>query len=253
DPDSGENGLLLYSLVDHEDNLFDIEENTGQIFVVSVRRWAGRVALLVQAADQGGKGLTAQTTVNVLIDDSSSDNIVILVLNQIINVVERNIAEVKRVLEEILEWNIYIIDVYSNELERRARASTDETYLNIIAVDEADQEVPGEEVKRKLTEQKTIIQSELEKIFETAVTAEFRVVSAEPASPELVATIVLSVLLGCTLVAFLAYIVITVKRSKKHKWAVEKQTKIIEVFDNPAVADINKSPQITEKQEHTNN
>ncbi|XP_025919928.1 protocadherin Fat 1-like [Apteryx rowi] len=253
DPDSGENGLLLYSLVHHETNQFDIDENTGQIFTVSVRRWAGTVSLQVQAADQGGRGLTAQTTVNVIVDASSSDNIVVIVLNQMINAVERNIAEVKRVLEEILAWNIYIIDFYSNEFERRARESTDVTYLKIIAVDEAAQEIPAEDVKRKLTEQKIIIQSELEKIFETSVTADVGEVPAASVSSELIATIVLSVLLGCTLVAFLVYIFITIERSKKQKWFVGKKTEIIEGFDNPAVADINGSPKIIEKPEHTNN
>ncbi|KFV80786.1 hypothetical protein N308_11900, partial [Struthio camelus australis] len=253
DPDSGENGLLRYSLERHGTNQFDIDENTGQIFTVSVRGWAGTIYLKVQATDQGGRGLTAQATVNVTIDASSSNNIVVLVLNQMINAVEKNIAEIKRVLEEILAWNIYIIDCYSTEYERRARESTNVTYLKIIAVDEAGQEIPAEDVKRKLTQQKIIIQSELEKIFETPVTADLREVPADSMSPELTATIVLSILLGCTLVAFLVYIFFTIKRSKKQQWIVEKQSEIIEGFDNAAVADGNGSPKIIEKTEHMNN
>ncbi|NXU93574.1 FAT4 protein, partial [Xiphorhynchus elegans] len=150
DPDSGDNGVLLYSLVNHQTNEFDIDENTGQIFTVSVAGKAGTFYLEVQAADQGTRRLTAQTTVNVTVDSSSSSNIVMVVLNQQINVVERNIAEVQRVLEDKLEWNVYIVDVYSDEFERKARSSTDETRVAIIAFDEAHQEIPAQDVKRSV-------------------------------------------------------------------------------------------------------
>ncbi|XP_010077814.1 PREDICTED: protocadherin Fat 4-like, partial [Pterocles gutturalis] len=153
DPDSGDNGLLLYSLVNNQANEFDIDENTGQIFTVAVAGKVGTFYLEVQAADQGTRSLTAQTTVSVTVDSSSSNNIVVVALNQKINVVERNIAEVKRVLEEKLAWDVYIIDVYSNEFERKARSSTDVTYAKIIAFDEANQEVPAEDVKRRYEEQ----------------------------------------------------------------------------------------------------
>lgn len=45
---------------------------------------------------------------------------------------------------------MYIVDVYSNELERKARSSTDVTYVKIIAFDEANKEVPAEDVKRSV-------------------------------------------------------------------------------------------------------
>ncbi|NWH20990.1 FAT4 protein, partial [Grus americana] len=150
DPDSGDNGLLLYSLVNTQTTEFDIDKNTGQIFTVSVAEKAGTFYLEVQAADQGTRQLTARTTVNVMVDSSSSNNIVVVVLSQKINVVERNIAEVKRVLEDKLAWNVYIVEVYSNEFERKARSSTDVTYVKIIAFDEANQEVSAEDVKRSV-------------------------------------------------------------------------------------------------------
>lgn len=65
DPDSGDNGLLLYSLVNNQMNEFDIDENTGQIFTVSVAGKVETINLEVQAADQGIRQLTAQTTVTV--------------------------------------------------------------------------------------------------------------------------------------------------------------------------------------------
>ncbi|XP_066403833.1 cadherin EGF LAG seven-pass G-type receptor 2-like [Molothrus aeneus] len=148
DPDSGDNGCLQYSLVGGQTNEFDINENTGQIFTVSVAGKAGTFYLQVQAADQGTRRLTAQTTVNVTVDSSSSSNVVMLVLNQKISAVERKRVEVQRVLEEKLGWNVYVLNIYSKESDRNSRSSTDETQVNIIAFDEAHQEVPAEDVKR---------------------------------------------------------------------------------------------------------
>ena len=61
DPDAGGNGLLTYSLLNHQEQ-FDVNENTGQIYTVSVVGYSGLIFLGLQAADQGG--LTAHTTVN---------------------------------------------------------------------------------------------------------------------------------------------------------------------------------------------
>ncbi|NXE77241.1 FAT4 protein, partial [Cochlearius cochlearius] len=254
DPDSGDNGLLLYSLVNNQTNEFDINENTGQIFTVSVAGKAGMFCLEVQAADHGTRRLTARTTVNVTVDASSSNNIVVVVLSQKINVVERNIAEVKRVLETILAWNVYIIDFYSNEFERKARSSTDVTHVKIIAFDGANQEVPAGDVKRKLREQKSNIETELEKVFSMAVTAAIEEAPADSATPELIATIVLGVLLACTLIACLAYVLFTIIR-KRYKWFYfnYKQAEIIEGIDNPCVTVENGSLRSVEKVEHPNN
>ncbi|XP_054036153.1 protocadherin Fat 4-like [Dryobates pubescens] len=214
DPDSGENGLLLYSLVNNQMNAFDIDENTGQVFTVAVAGKVGTFNLEVQAADQGTRKLTAQTTVTVTVDSSSGNNIVVVVLNQKINVVERNIPGIKRLLEDKLSWKVYVIDIHSNELERKARSSIDVTYMEIIAFDEKNNEVPAEDLKRKLREQNSDIEMELEKIFSTSVTAAIEEPPAESATPELIATIVLGVLLACTLIAFLAYIVFSTTRNR---------------------------------------
>ncbi|NXQ87689.1 CELR3 protein, partial [Nyctibius grandis] len=255
DPDSGDNGRLLYSLVNNQRNEFDIDENTGQIFTVSVAGKAGTFYLQVQAADQGSSRLTAQTTVKVTVDSSSSNNIVVVVLNQKINVVERNLAEVKRVLEDKLAWNVYLVDVYSNEFERKARSSTDVTHVKMIAFDEANQEVSAEDVKRKLREQKDNIEIELEKIFSTPVTAGVEEAPADPATPELIATIVLGVLLACTLVAFLVYVLFTMKRKRTYdqQYSLKKRAEIVEGFDNLGATDKNGSLKSLEKLEHTNN
>ncbi|NXN18278.1 FAT4 protein, partial [Indicator maculatus] len=240
DPDLGDNGLLLYSLVNNQMNEFDIDENTGQVFTVSVAGKVGTFYLEIQAADQGTRRLTAQTTVTVTVDSSSSNNIVVVVLNQKINVVERNIPEVKRLFEDKLSWKVYVIDVHSNEFERKARSSTAVTYIEIIAFDEENKEVPAEDLKRKLREQNTDIEIELEKIFLTSVTAAIEEPPAESATPELIAAIVLGVLTACTLAAFLAYIVLTTKR-KRYKYLVKKQAEIVEGIDNPCAADKNES------------
>ncbi|KFQ30637.1 Protocadherin Fat 4, partial [Merops nubicus] len=249
DPDSGDNGLLLYSLVNNQKNEFDINEKTGQIFTVSLAGKAGTFYLEVQAADQGTRRLTAQTTVNVTVDSSSSNNVVMVALNQKINVVERNVAEVKRVLDEKLAWNVYIIDIYSNDFEREARSSTDVTYVKIIAFDEANQEVPAEDMKRKLRDQRGNIELELEKVFSASVTAAVEEAPAGSAPPERVATIVLGVLLACTLTACLACVALTAKR----KSLVKKRAEIVEGIDNPCAATKNGSLKSLGKLEHMNN
>ncbi|NXO50936.1 FAT4 protein, partial [Aramus guarauna] len=255
DPDAGDNGLLLYSLVNNQATEFDIDKNTGQIFTVSVAGKAGTFYLEVQAADHGTRQLTAGTTVSVTVHSSSSNNIVAVVLNQKINVVERNIAEVKRVLEDKLAWNIYIVEVYSNEFERKARSSTDVTYVKIIAFDGANQEVSAEDVKRKLREQKSNIETELEKIFLMSVNAAVEEVPADSTTPELIATIVLGVLLACTLVAFLAYVIFNIKRKRQYKqqYLLKQRAAIMEGIDNPCTNDRNGSLKSLEKPEHTNN
>ncbi|NWR01491.1 FAT4 protein, partial [Paradoxornis webbianus] len=254
DPDSGDNGLLLYSLVRSQTNEFDINEHTGQIFTVSVAGKSGTFNLEVQAADQGTRRLTARTTVSVTVDSSSSSNIVMLVLNQKINVVERNRAEVQRVLEDKLGWNVYMVNIYSKEFERKARSSTDETEVQIIAFDEAHQEVPAEDVKRKLREQKGDIELDLEKVFSTSVSAAVGEAPAAPASPELVAAIVLGVLLAVTCIAFLAYVLLDLKRKRKYgKQDLVKKVEIMEGIENPWSVDRNGSLKNLEKPEHMNN
>ncbi|NWW05003.1 CAD87 protein, partial [Oreocharis arfaki] len=254
DPDSGDNGLLLYSLVGGQTDEFDINENTGQIFTVSVAGKTGTFHLQVQAADQGTRGLTAQTTVSVTVDSSSSSNIVMLVLNQKINVVERHSAEVQRVLEDKLGWDVYIVDLYSKEMEREARSSTDETQVKFIAFDEAHQQVPAEDVKRSLREQKGDIEVELEKVFSAPVSAAVAEAPAAAASPELVAAIVLGVLLAGTCVAFLAYVLLDLRRKRKHgKQDLVKKVEIMEGIDNPWAVDKNGSLKSLEKPEHMNN
>ncbi|KFP33981.1 hypothetical protein N325_03756, partial [Colius striatus] len=253
DPDSGDNGLLQYSLVDNQANEFDINENTGQIFTVSVAGKAGTFYLEVQAADQGTTSLTARTTVNVTVDSSSSNNIVVLVLNQKIGAVEKNILQVKRVLEDKLTWNVYVVDVYLNEQQGQARSSTDVTYTKIIAFDDANQEVPAEDVKRKLTEQKSNIETELAKIFSTSVTAAVEETPADSTGPDQTAAIVLGVLLACTLVAFLAYVLVTIRKKSKRSTLAQQQPERTEGIDNPCAAGKNGSVRSLENLEHMDN
>ncbi|NXY80950.1 FAT4 protein, partial [Alcedo cyanopectus] len=250
DPDSGENGLLLYSLVNHQMNEFDIDKKTGQIFTVSLAGKTGTYCLEVQAADQGTRRLTAQTTVNVTVDSSSSNNVVMVALNQKINVVDRNIAELKRVLSEKLAWNVYVIRVYSNKLESKARSSSDVTYAEITAFDGANQEVPAEAVTRKFREQKSNIELELEKIFSATVSAAIEEPSVDSSAPAPVATIVLGVLLACTLIAFLAYVLLT--RKRKYNRLVKKEDEIVEGIGNLHAIYKNGSLKSSGKVEHTN-
>ncbi|XP_043399090.1 protocadherin Fat 4-like [Chelonia mydas] len=249
DPDSGDNGFLLYSLVNHQTNEFDIDENTGQIYTVSVTGKIESFPLQVKAADQGGKGLTTQATVDVTIDPSSNDNIVVLVLSQKINIVERNIPELKRVLEEKLEWTVYIIDVLSKIVDRRVRESTDVTHVKIVAVDQTAQAIPEEHVKRKCKEQEMAIQTELEKIFGTSVSVAVEEIPVDSMPSELIATIILSILLGCTLIAFVTYIFVNRKRNAKLQLSVKEHNEINRNIGNPYATDSDTSPQNVRKQD----
>ncbi|NXL26110.1 CAD87 protein, partial [Setophaga kirtlandii] len=254
DPDSGDNGRLQYSLVGGQTNEFDINENTGQIFTVSVAGKAGTFYLQVQAADQGTRRLTAQTTVNVTVDSSSSSNVVMLVLNQKISVVERKSVEVQRVLEEKLGWNVYVLNIYSKESERNSRSSSDETQVDIIAFDEAHQEVPAEDVKRKLREQRAAIELGLQEVFSAPVSAAVPEAPAAAAPPERTAAIVLGVLLATTSIAFLAYVLLDLKRKRKYgKQDLVKKVDVMEGIDNPWADDKNGSLKSLEKSEHMNN
>ncbi|KAM6279822.1 uncharacterized protein LJ264_002216 [Porphyrio hochstetteri] len=127
--------------------------------------------------------------------------------------------------------------------------------MKIIAFDETNQEVPAEDVKRKLWEQKNNIEMELEKIFLTSVTAVIEEAPADSATPELIAAIVLGVLLACILVAFLVYVLFALKRKRKYKQQslVNLQSGITQGFDNPGATDKNGSMKSLEKLEHTDN
>lgn len=75
---------------------------------------------------------------------------------------------------------------------------------------------------RKLREQQGTIELELEKVFSASVSAavgEAAAAAAAAASPELVAAIVLGVLLAATFIAFLAYVLLDLKRTRYTRFA----------------------------------
>lgn len=69
-------------------------------------------------------------------------------------------------------------------------------------------------ILRKLREQKDEIELELEEVFSASVSAAIVEAEAAPASSEVVASIVLGVLLAITLVAFLVYVLLDLKRKR---------------------------------------
>ncbi|XP_030052038.1 protocadherin Fat 4 isoform X2 [Microcaecilia unicolor] len=218
DPDSGEYGILRYSLLDQPSSMFSIDEKTGQIFVLSVAGMVGAFSFKVQARDQGGRGLLAQTKVDVTIDPGSVNDDVTMSVNQMINVVEQHIMEIKGTLKDVLEWNVYITDLVANTAEKQAKAEPEEkevTFIKIVAIDENNQAVPAEEVRGKLKTLQNILQKEFEKIFERNVNISVKNNPNSPMSSELIATIVLSILVCCLVVAFSAFVGITLYRKKR--------------------------------------
>lgn len=69
-------------------------------------------------------------------------------------------------------------------------------------------------IPRKLREQRGAIEQELEKVFSASVSADVDEAAAAPLSLELVATIVLGVLLAATCIAFLAYVLLDLRRKR---------------------------------------
>ncbi|MGH0137237.1 UNVERIFIED_CONTAM: hypothetical protein FKN15_063067, partial [Acipenser sinensis] len=96
DPDGEDNGILVYSLDGPSNREFDVEEATGQIFAVSLAGKVGKFSFKVQVTDQAGKGLSDATQVDVTVDSSSNNDIVVISIDQRVNIVEKKIAEVKR-------------------------------------------------------------------------------------------------------------------------------------------------------------
>ncbi|KAK6488758.1 protocadherin Fat 4-like [Huso huso] len=216
DPDGEDNGILVYSLDGPSSREFDVEEATGQIFAVSLAGKVGTFSFKVQVTDQAGKGLSDATQVDVTVDSSSNNDIVVISIDQRVNIVEKKIAEVKRALEDSLKLNVNIINVYANNIEERSRSDDEETFISFIATDTNSQIIPTEQVKRILNQEDELIKTELRKVFGAQVEVSVTETKEESAtSPELIGVIVLSVLLALVITGFVVFVVLTTRRNKQ--------------------------------------
>nr|XP_015218207.1 PREDICTED: cadherin EGF LAG seven-pass G-type receptor 1-like [Lepisosteus oculatus] len=217
DQDSGVNGLLEYSLTDSQSQEFDVDGSTGEIYVVSVEGKTGESAFKVQAKDQNGKGLAAVTTVKVTLVSSSSDDVVVISINQAVNNVEKKKYEVKKALEKALGWDVHIISINGISSKMRLAKSNEETFFTFLATDN-DKIMPSEEVKSKLESSEDRIQADLEVVFGEDVVHTVKDQFEDFAlSSDQTSVIVLSVLLALTISGFVAFLVVTLLRNRKLK------------------------------------
>ncbi|XP_066552585.1 protocadherin Fat 4-like [Amia ocellicauda] len=163
DPDSGEKGLLVYSLNEPKSKEFDVDSSTGQVYVVSLK--SGTFTFQVNATDLEGKGLSAVTSVEVSVEKSSYNDVVVISINVAVHEVEIKNSEVQKALQQSLGWNIHIIEVNGISHQTRSTESRKETYISFIASNADYKIISADEVKRELQAAEEKINNELQVIF----------------------------------------------------------------------------------------
>ncbi|XP_031758862.1 enolase-phosphatase E1-like [Xenopus tropicalis] len=162
-------GPLTYRLVNQSGNEFDINNHTGQIYVVSVAGKAGTFTLRVQASDQAGR--SDQAIVKIRVDPADSSistdkGVVILKLNQTRNSTEQLLPNIISILTGILHQNIWVQLVSS---AKSGGMSGEITSIWFQAADKNNQVARAEEVLRNLTDNIRRIQEDLGKLFRSPV------------------------------------------------------------------------------------
>ncbi|KAG5855648.1 hypothetical protein ANANG_G00051340 [Anguilla anguilla] len=215
DQDAGQTGQLVYSLVEGS-LLFDVEPSSGLVYVVSVEGQAGEKSLKVKATDP--QGLSATADIEVTIQESETDDTVVISLNQPVNMVDKKALELERSLEQALGWTVKVISVTSiNSFGGVVRSSEGgaKTYVTFIAMDSAGTVVPSEDVESKLQSERETVTAELVKVFGQGVEHALEAAPGDPDSSQDTAIIVLSVLLALSILGVVALVVTVVVRFRK--------------------------------------
>ncbi|XP_066552586.1 protocadherin-15 [Amia ocellicauda] len=203
DPDSGEKGLLVYSLNEPKSKEFDVDSSTGQVYVVSLK--SGTFTFQVKATDLEGKGLSAVTSVEVIVEESSYNDVVVISINVAVHEVEKNISEVQKALQQSMGWNIHIIEVKGISNQTRSTESQEETYISFIASNADYKIISTVQVKRKLQAAKEKINNELQAIFGEDVYFSVKDGFNEFQPQDQIAGIVVGVLVALAFISFLIY------------------------------------------------
>eukprot|EP00063_Salmo_salar_P053106 XP_014027941.1 PREDICTED: protocadherin Fat 4-like [Salmo salar] len=221
DPDSGDSGRLDYSLMESSSS-FDVGRSTGQVYVVSAVGLEGKTTtLLVKVTDP--KGLHATTTVEVDVQGSASNDVVVISLNQATNVVEKKVPVMEESLGRVLGWTVKVIGISSTSrgaVRSRESESAAKTYVSFIAVDHGEV-IPAEVVKNKLQSEASTVEAELEKVFGAGLEHVLEEEeSADPASDQVI-VIVLGVLFSLSLLGLVAMGTFTVIKFRRMKGPTE--------------------------------
>ncbi|XP_075451052.1 cadherin-23-like [Ascaphus truei] len=249
DPDLGDNGSLAYSLVNQSGEEFDIDKYTGQIFVVSVARKTGTFSFKAQATDRGG--IFAQTNIQVTVDASSSDDAVVMTVNQTLDTIAHILPEITRILEDVLQQNVTIIELFSNATKIQSRNNGDRTSIKFNAFDENNQVVHAAEVERKLTYSMPSIQKRLQEILQTPVDISVSqpLKSFMGMNQGTIAGIALAALLAGALLGLIVYFC---QRKMSQNWSVGKSNVFPEMIENLLAKDYkNGGPDDVEKGKQT--
>ncbi|XP_048858332.1 protocadherin Fat 4 [Brienomyrus brachyistius] len=201
DPDVGENGQLEYSLQEASP-LFDVEPSTGQVYVVSLQGQTGQVALHVKATDS--QGLFATAKVEVIVERSSTSDIVVISIAEAANTVEKKAPQLEKSLEQVLDMSITVISIWAaGSIRQRSSRSDVATNIGFIATDSRQNIVPSEQVRSELENRREKMEEQLKIVFGQEMTFTIENPSEVP-GPDQATVITLGVLLGLSVAVLLA-------------------------------------------------
>ncbi|KAK3510551.1 hypothetical protein QTP70_010009 [Hemibagrus guttatus] len=244
DPDIRDAEELRYSLQEST-SLLGIDSISGQVYVLDLTGMGGKtVTAHVKATDKHGLSATAEIQASFLepnflaainqiilvtlasgqihVKDSTSENVVVVTLNQPVHTVEMKITETQKSLEKVLGWSVHIISVrgeHGNEIGARVMKITAyKTYISFIAMDTDDVTISAKNVHEKLRSESESVKVELEKVFGSDVELEgLEKEFVEQENSSDTAVIVLGVLLALSLIAVIALVVVGVIKFKDIK------------------------------------
>ncbi|XP_051751385.1 protein dachsous-like isoform X6 [Ctenopharyngodon idella] len=244
DPDVGESSELQYSLQEST-TLLDVEENTGQIYVLDASSFEDNLFTFhAKATDK--HGLFTTTTVQITVKKSASDNVVVISLNQPVFTVEKKIPEIEESMKKVLGWTVKVLSVRAEDgIEMRTilRDSSDKTYISFIAMDSSGAVIKATEVKEKLQSNHDELKVELEKVFDSDL--EIKVeegsgISEDSEDSSAAVIIALSVLLAISIVGFVAVLTVCLVRMKKMKKDTDSDRESFNI-GKPKISSIDKS------------
>ncbi|XP_049325190.1 cadherin-23 isoform X3 [Astyanax mexicanus] len=219
DPDVGDTEELQFSL-QGSSSLLAVESSTGLVYVLDLTEMGGQVITAqVRATDKQGLYDTAQLQVNV--KPSSTEDIVIIALNQPIHSVEQKIQETQSSLQKVLGWTVNILSLRSesgSEMRSLLKETTSKTYISFVATDKDGVTVHAKDVHEKLKSERELVKAELEKVFGSGLVVEELVGgSGGSAESDEAVIITLGVLLGLSMVGLIVLVVVGVIRFRKMK------------------------------------
>ncbi|KAF4118312.1 hypothetical protein G5714_000363 [Onychostoma macrolepis] len=220
DPDVGESSELQYSLVEST-SLLDVEESTGQIYVLDASNVGdGLHTFQVKATDK--HGLSTTTKVQIEVKHSVHRDIVAVIsLNQPVYIVEKKIPEMEDSMEKALGLTVNILSV-RDKTGTIFGESTAKTYISFIAMDSSGAVIPATEVKEKLHTEHNALISELEKVFGPGLEIKVEDSSGSSEDSSQAAVITLSVLFAISTVGLIALLIVFV--SYRHKMQNDSDT-----------------------------